>query len=435
MEARIRQLEAHARGRRDRRGATGGDERRGRLGRRPSATRATTTTSSATSSAPSRSARDELDVISPGLAARRRPCSATGRATRSTTRRPPAPRSRSRSSSRRGWPAGRRRADSAAPPGCPPGRPRRAARAGHARSSASSPARRARPRVLLLHGWTATADLNWFPCLRARSAERFRRASPSTTAATAAASAPAGASAWPTAPTTSPPLLDVLGIDRVIAVGYSMGGPVAQLLVAPPPRARSPGWCCAPPAATSSATASERRRGCRSSAAMARAPSRRHDGAGAAGGSVVGRPPWATARSPRWAAAEIRPHDCRGHALEAGRRPRALHRRREWIGDVDVPTAVVRHRRATTLVPARAASAGWPTPSPAPPCTPSHGDHGACVAGPQRFVPALVGGVRRRWPRAPSSRPQLTPRDAARDSRSVTGRRPGPRRRASRPRP
>jgi 3-oxoadipate enol-lactonase len=84
------------------------------------------------------------------------------------------------------------------------------------------------PTILLLHGWTATADLNFFPIYAPlgehyrviaidhrghgrgiRSRRAFRLADCADDAACAMAE---------------------LGIDRFIPVGYSMGGPIAQLL-------------------------------------------------------------------------------------------------------------------------------------------------------------------------------------------------------------
>jgi 3-oxoadipate enol-lactonase len=82
--------------------------------------------------------------------------------------------------------------------------------------------------LVLLHGWTATADLNWFKCYPAlgqtyrvvafdhrghgsglRSRKRFRLEDCADDAVAVA---------------------DALGIDRFVPVGYSMGGPVAQLI-------------------------------------------------------------------------------------------------------------------------------------------------------------------------------------------------------------
>src|SRR5947209_1940927 len=84
------------------------------------------------------------------------------------------------------------------------------------------------PVLVLLHGLSATADLNWFPSFfplgrhfrvvaidhrghgrGIRSARRFRLSDCADDVAAMA---------------------DVLAIDRFIPVGYSMGGPVAQLL-------------------------------------------------------------------------------------------------------------------------------------------------------------------------------------------------------------
>ena len=114
--------------------------------------------------------------------------------------------------------------------------------------------RRRRP-VLLLHGWTVTADLNWSsvyePLVDAgyrvlamdhrghgrglRSPRPFRLSDCADDAAA---------------------LLETLDVGPVLAVGYSMGGPIAQLL-ARDHRSRSPASSCAPPPRTGAV------RGCR----------------------------------------------------------------------------------------------------------------------------------------------------------------------------
>jgi 3-oxoadipate enol-lactonase len=84
------------------------------------------------------------------------------------------------------------------------------------------------PAVLLLHGWTVSADLNFFP-VYGRLAEAYRvvaldlrghgrgmRSAEPFTLEDCADDAAA--------------LLDQIGTDRVIVVGYSMGGPVGMLL-------------------------------------------------------------------------------------------------------------------------------------------------------------------------------------------------------------
>ena len=82
--------------------------------------------------------------------------------------------------------------------------------------------------VLLLHGWTASADVNWFLAYRMlaehhtvvaldhRGHGRGIRDERPFTLEDAADDAAA--------------LLDVLGIEGAVAVGYSMGGPIAMLL-------------------------------------------------------------------------------------------------------------------------------------------------------------------------------------------------------------
>jgi pimeloyl-ACP methyl ester carboxylesterase len=84
------------------------------------------------------------------------------------------------------------------------------------------------PAVLLLHGWTVSADLNFFPvygrlaaayrviALDLRGHGRGMRSGEPFTLEDCADDAAA--------------LLDQIGVDRVIAVGYSMGGPVGMLL-------------------------------------------------------------------------------------------------------------------------------------------------------------------------------------------------------------
>jgi 3-oxoadipate enol-lactonase len=82
--------------------------------------------------------------------------------------------------------------------------------------------------VLLLHGWTATADTTWFPVYPALAGERtvlavdhrghgrgLRAESPFSLEDCADDAAA---------------LLDLLGIKRVIVAGYSMGGAVAMLM-------------------------------------------------------------------------------------------------------------------------------------------------------------------------------------------------------------
>jgi 3-oxoadipate enol-lactonase len=84
------------------------------------------------------------------------------------------------------------------------------------------------PAVLLLHGWTASADLNFFPAY-APLAAAYRVIAPDLRGH--------GRGMRTTEPFSledcaddAAALLGLLGVSQVIAVGYSMGGPVAMLL-------------------------------------------------------------------------------------------------------------------------------------------------------------------------------------------------------------
>ena len=74
---------------------------------------------------------------------------------------------------------------------------------------------------MLLHGLGANADLNWFT---SSSALGRHPSSPDHRG-------PVGpGSGWPAAPTTWRPWPTRSTIERFIAVGYSMGGPMAELM-------------------------------------------------------------------------------------------------------------------------------------------------------------------------------------------------------------
>lgn len=196
------------------------------------------------------------------------------------------------------------------------------------------------PTVLLLHGLVASGGLNWFqafgplsrrfrviaPDLRGhgrgvRSRRRFRLADCADDMAV---------------------LLDELGTGPVIAVGYSMGGPVAQLLWKRHPGHVAGLVLCATSdhfvpgtrerlvfVTAMTAVAGSTRMG----QAVARVPI----------GMVSRRVPAAIRTRPdtmrAWASAEMRRHDWRmiaeaAHAI-------GTYDARSWIGDIDVPTAVI----------------------------------------------------------------------------------------------
>jgi 3-oxoadipate enol-lactonase len=253
----------------------------------------------------------------------------------------------------------------------------------HVREAGS--ARPGQPTLVLLHGWTATADLNWYPAygplglrhhviaadLRGhgrglRRPERFRLADCADDVAA---------------------LADQLGLPSIVPVGYSMGGLVAQLL-----------W--------------QRHRD-RVAGLVLCATSRNFRGTpgdhlffnGLTGLAVAGRlaPPevreqvfakYLEARIGAldlgpWGADEIARHDLRC-LLEAGAAIGMFSSHR-WIVDVDVPTSVVVTTADTKIPPSRQRKLAAAVPGAR--VFEVDADHHACPRQADRFVPALLDAV------------------------------------------
>ncbi len=190
------------------------------------------------------------------------------------------------------------------------------------------------PVLLLLHGWTANADLNFFTCYRElgehfrvvaidhrghgrgiRSRRTFRLEDCADDAAA---------------------LCDVLGIRRVIPIGYSMGGTVAQLMWRRHPQIVQGLVLCA------------------TSTYFRRSREERLGFIGLGGLARLARIAPVQARSwllhhfylkgkagtwEPWALEQVAQHDWR-MVLEAGRAIGAYDAR-PWISSVDVPTSTV----------------------------------------------------------------------------------------------
>lgn len=237
------------------------------------------------------------------------------------------------------------------------------------------------PALVLLHGLTASADLNWFPSFDALGRE-FRVASyehrgygdcgdPGTLEDCA---------------DDAVAVADALGIERLVAVGYSMGGAIAQLVWRRHPVrvrglvlcATSRGFRVTPRERAMAATL-------RVSAAASRlspAVGRRFVGATLAR-RFDGSPlqPWATAELGRHHPAAIL--DC----------ARALARFSSagWIGGVDVPTAVVVTTGDVLVPPDRQRALARAIPGAT--VHPVDGNHGAFLDA-DRFPPVLVEACR-----------------------------------------
>ncbi|MBA3282914.1 MAG: alpha/beta hydrolase, partial [Acidimicrobiia bacterium] len=196
------------------------------------------------------------------------------------------------------------------------------------------------PTVLLLHGLVASGGLNWFQAFQPL-AEHFR------VVAIDHRGHGRGIRSWrrfrlADCADDCAALLDELGIDRAVAVGYSMGGPIAQLLWHRHPHKVSGLVLCA--------TSNRFVPGVRERLAFVTVVS------AIAGSTRIGqlatRVPLASLqrRIPRsvrarpdslrrWAAAEMGRHDARmvAEALAAT----TSFDSRKWLHNVDVPTALM----------------------------------------------------------------------------------------------
>jgi 3-oxoadipate enol-lactonase len=235
------------------------------------------------------------------------------------------------------------------------------------------------PTLFLLHGWMASADLNWFavfPELAGRygiitidhrghgrgirTRRRFRLADCADDAAA---------------------VLDEVGLDSVIPVGYSMGGPIAQLL-----------WRRHP----------ERVDGlvlCASSRNFAGSPMARATFTVFPTIALAGRLTPATMRQralermmvrrnggdTTWFHRESMRHDPVALAEAGGAIGRFTSH--EWIGEVDVPTAVVVTERDSVIPPHRQEKLAAAIPGATVHRVP--GDHTVCATDPHLFVPVL----------------------------------------------
>ena len=192
-----------------------------------------------------------------------------------------------------------------------------------------------------------------------------------------------------------------LGVGPVIPVGYSMGGPIAQLLWHRHPDLVSGLVLCA---------TSRNFRGSRGERAWFQA---------LGGLSAMARltpEQWRTAVARRvlsrraeasplelWAREELARNDPRA-LVEAGA---ALGRfsSHTWIHDIDVPAAVVVTERDRVVPPARQRKLADAIPGAT--VHPVDADHTACVDATKRFIPALLAACESVVSRAPAPDPAV----------------------------
>jgi|tagenome__1003787_1003787.scaffolds.fasta_scaffold20965111_3 3-oxoadipate enol-lactonase len=245
----------------------------------------------------------------------------------------------------------------------------------------------AAPTVVLLHGVTLTADLNWFgvfgslghqfrvvaPDLRGHGRTplrgRFRLIDVADDVAA---------------------LVEALGLRRVIVVGYSMGGLVAQLVWQRHRRLVDGLVLCA----TARNFRGSREEGLMSLSLMGFTRAMRFNpflplmGSGVLASAILGQVHDSALRS--WAHSEMERTSLATTSDAFDEVARFTSH--EWIGTVDVPTAVVitladhvvpvsRQRRLAAAIPGASVHR-------------IDGDHGVCVDGPDRFAATLLGACR-----------------------------------------
>lgn len=237
------------------------------------------------------------------------------------------------------------------------------------------------PAVVLLHGLTASADLNWFPSFEPLGRE-FRVVSYdhrgygdgglAGTLEDCADDAVAVA--------------DALGIERLVAAGYSMGGAIAQLVWRRhPDRVRGLVLC----ATSSGFRISSREWAKAATLRMSAAVSRRSPAVGRrfVGATLIRRFDGSPLRP--WAVAELRRH----HPATILDYARSLARFSSagWVGLIDVPSAAVVTTADVLVPPDRQRALARAIPGATLHAV--DGDHGVFL-DPARFPPALVGACR-----------------------------------------
>jgi pimeloyl-ACP methyl ester carboxylesterase len=237
------------------------------------------------------------------------------------------------------------------------------------------------PTIVLLHGWMASGGLNWFQTFEALGRE-FRVLAPDLRGH--ARGLRASRFRLEDCADDVAALCAVLGTGPVLAAGYSMGGPVAQLLWQRHPELVAGLVLCATShtfdfGATEGRAAQHVLRalttGARLVETVLQVPSD-------ALGAVL------RARRPtdfvQWATAELTRHSI--HMLTGAAHSVAAYRADEWVGTVDVPTAVVLTTRDRSVPPAVQLRMAESIPHST--VHPVDSGHAACVRG--RFVAPLL---------------------------------------------
>ncbi|MHB1534913.1 MAG: alpha/beta fold hydrolase [Acidimicrobiales bacterium] len=239
------------------------------------------------------------------------------------------------------------------------------------------------PAVVLLHGWTSTAALNWFRCFEPL-AQRYRVIAPDHRGHGRGIRSRRPFRLEDCADDVAALIAD-LELPPVIVVGYSMGGPIAQLLWRRHPESVAGLVLCATATRFASRRSTSGPLGVASlgltlAVSSVPGPLRRQ------GLAQLVQRRGSDGRIAAWATEEWQRSDPAA-LLQAGL---ALGRfdSSAWIGSIDVPTSVVVTTRDQTVSPElQWALAGG---IPGAEAFPVLGSHRACAESAREFVPALI---------------------------------------------
>jgi 3-oxoadipate enol-lactonase len=242
------------------------------------------------------------------------------------------------------------------------------------------------PVLLLLHGWSATADLNWHPSF-ATLARHFR--------VIAVDHRGHGRGLRSSRPFRLEDCADdvaalavQLGVEHLIAVGYSMGGPIAQLLWRRHPELVDGLVMCATSASFGSTPRMRMLFGLATALSATGTASAMSAVTRSALG-VVARWNGSGGFSP-WGVEQLSQHDWK-QVIEAGRQV-GRYDSRSWIGSVSVPTSVIVTTDDEVVPPRHQIALANAVPAATIHRLP--GGHHECVTAPEKFVPVLANACR-----------------------------------------
>jgi 3-oxoadipate enol-lactonase len=248
------------------------------------------------------------------------------------------------------------------------------------------------PTLFLLHGLAVTGYLNWFPAFAAL-AEDFRVVSMDLRGHGRGIPL-SGRFKLSDCADDADALADVLGVEQVVPVGYSLGGPVAQLMWRRHPK-RVAGMVLCATSRNFGGTPHERAfystliAGIYGIRAVRHLPGPFHHPVAVPTSERI-QEEIEHGRIAPWAIAELRQASPQV-VLQAMRALGGFTSHR-WVGEIDVPTAVVVTTKDRFVAADRQLKLARAIPGAT--IHPTHASHAACVLGAQRFVPSLVEACR-----------------------------------------